>query len=288
MWTRVSHNNPCPVCKGTTWCAITPSGTKVKCCRVSSSGKVASKTGEVAWMHELNQPVKAERCEKPKRSDTRKVRQLAKQWYTEGSEGRRKLSGLLGVAESSLDSIRAGYGEGVYSFPEWNDQGRIVGLALRTASGRKWFLEGSKRGIICPQGQSLPGPLLIVEGASDVAACLSAGWEALGRPSCTGGSGYIAGTVLKHYFDREVVVVGENDKKSKDSREDWPCGYCGECLLCWPGWYGAVFTANALSTALNRNIAIWIPPDGIKDCRDMLNKTGKIDPDEFHLRAVSR
>lgn len=287
MWTRVSHNNPCPVCKGTTWCTITPDGTKAKCCRVSSAGKVTSKTGEVAWMHELNQPVKAERCEKPKRSDTRKVRQLAKQWYTEGSEGRRKLSKLLGVAESSLDSIRAGYGEGVYSFPEWNDDGRIVGLALRSASGRKWFLEGSKRGIICPQGHSLPGPLLIVEGASDVAACLSAGWEAIGRPSCTGGSGYIAGTILKHYYDREIIVVGENDKKDRDSREDWPCGYCGECLLCWPGWYGAAYTAFQVSNLIGRYVHTKIPPDDCKDCRECFAKHGTIILNERTSRALS-
>jgi len=220
--------------------------------------------------------MKAERCEKPKRSDTQKVRQLAKQWYMEGSEGRKKLSGLLGVAESSLESIRAGYGEGAYSFPEWNDQGRIVGLALRSASGRKWFLVGSKRGIICPQGASLPGPLLIVEGASDVAACLSAGWEAIGRPSCTGGSGYIAGTILKHYYDREIIVVGENDKKDRDSREDWPCGYCGECLLCWPGWYGAVYTANEIEKLIGRKVEIAMPPKHHKDCRDMFVSLGKI------------
>jgi len=277
MWTRVSRNIPCPVCSGTTWCTINPDGTKSMCCRVKSTGKVINRLGEVAWMHELNQPMKAERCEKPKRSDTQKVRQLAKQWYMEGSEGRKKLSGLLGVAESSLESIRAGYGEGAYSFPEWNDQGRIVGLALRSASGRKWFLVGSKRGIICPQGASLPGPLLIVEGASDVAACLSAGWEAIGRPSCTGGSGYIAGTILKHYYDREIIVVGENDKKDRESREDWPCGYCGECLLCWPGWYGAVYTANEIERLVGRKVEIAMPPKRHKDCRESLNAHGKID-----------
>jgi P4 family phage/plasmid primase-like protien len=52
-----------------------------------------------------------------------------------------------------------------------------------------------------------PHPILIVEGASDVAAAYDLGFTAVGRPSAEGGKEHLA----KLTTSRRVVIIGEND-----------------------------------------------------------------------------
>jgi hypothetical protein len=138
-----------------------------------------------------------------------------------------------------------------WTFPERDGAGRIVGLDKRFADGRKGFFKGGRRGLILSAGwREKPGPILLVEGASDVLALTLCGLSCIGRPSNDGGADDLA-RLLKG-IDRDVLIVAENDAKPDGS---------------WPGRDGAYKIAKALDAALGKPVGVAAPPEGIKDAR---------------------
>jgi hypothetical protein len=171
----------------------------------------------------------------------------------------------LGVGWATADDLRAmkasgaGWPEdppnGAYAFPERDGDGRLVGFSLRASDGRKGAPSGAigaRRGLIVPTNlHDTTGLVLVVEGASDVAACLALGLAAVGRPSNAGGADYLR-ALLKR---RDVLIVGENDAK--------PTG-------AWPGRDGAERVASSLATRSGEPVRWAIPPHGTKDVRACL------------------
>jgi phage/plasmid primase-like uncharacterized protein len=138
--------------------------------------------------------------------------------------------------------------------PEYDAQGRVIGILCRSRDGSKRAIVGSKRGLYLPNGwRELPGPVFMPEGFSDTAALIAEGVAAVGRPSCTGGVDLLA--ELLRGVDRDIVIVGENDAKP-DGR--------------WPGRDGAEKTARQLGQLLGREIRYTLPPDGYKDVREFV------------------
>jgi P4 family phage/plasmid primase-like protien len=91
-----------------------------------------------------------------------------------------------------------------------------------------------------------PHPILIVEGASDVAAAFDLGFTAVGRPSAEGGKKYLAELVTT----RRVVIVGENDSGA---------GKLG------------MESAFAVLREICESVTKILPPTGIKDLRAWKN-----------------
>jgi len=164
------------------------------------------------------------------------------------------------VTRADLDRLHAGGKgwqddppDGAYSFPERDGSGRIVGSTLRALDGRKGFPRGARRGLIVPETLAASrDPVLIVEGASDVAALLTLGLTAIGRPSNKGGADHLA-RMLK---TRRVIILGENDAKSSGA---------------WPGRDGALAVAERIAGAWSEPIAWALPPAESKDARSWLN-----------------
>ena len=123
------------------------------------------------------------------------------------------------------------------------------------------MVPGSRRGIYIPEGWwDRNDPVLVVEGASDVAAATMMGFAALGRPDCSSGAKLLAEAILSGadghnpngvLLERDVVVMAENDAKP-DGR--------------WPGKTGAMKVAKELSWHLGRPVR-WALPDKAKDLR---------------------
>src|SRR5690606_19684234 len=142
--------------------------------------------------------------------------------------------------------------EGAYVFAERNGDGRIVGLSLRALDGRKGFFAGGSRGLTVPTRlHNTTGTVLIVEGASDVAACVAMGFPAVGRPSNRSGAEDLADLL----DGRPVLVVGERDGK--------PGG-------AWPGRDGAKAVAQRIADIWGEAIGWTLPPHGVKDIREWL------------------
>lgn len=145
-----------------------------------------------------------------------------------------------------------------WTVPMRDGTGAICGLHTRNRIGEKRCITGSKLGLFIPDAsvwRDAPGPLLLVEGFSDTAACVEAGLAAIGRPSNLAGVEHLQ--ELLRGEKRRIVVVGENDLKP-DGR--------------WPGYDGAVKTAQRLADALGRRVEWRMPPTGIKDIRQWLSK----------------
>lgn len=148
-----------------------------------------------------------------------------------------------------------------WTFPERDASGRVKGISTRhRTDGTKRAISGSKRGLTyADDWHDSQGPVYLVEGGSDTAACMTMGLSAMGRPSNLGGVDDLA-ELLRPHEDREIVVLGERDFKADTNR--------------WPGRDGAISIAKQLAEQLNRSIGWALPPEGFKDVREYLNAPG--------------
>lgn len=191
------------------------------------------------------------------------------------AERRDALAAVLGVTPAALDALGVGWADGdalrklkasgagwpgaypagAFAFPERDGGGRVVGFSFRAEDGRKGAPSstvGAKRGLIVPSTLSKhDANVFIVEGASDVAACVALGLPAVGRPSNSGGA-EMAAQLLE---GRAVLVVGENDAK--------PGG-------AWPGRDGAKRVAQRIANTWGTPVLWSLPPADAKDMRAWL------------------
>ena len=182
---------------------------------------------------------------------------LSKQFEAAISADRlQALADELRVSSQSLSDVYLGWDERsrCFTIPERDAALNIIGISRRYCDGSKRCMAGSKRGLCVPVGfDERQGPILVVEGASDVAASLTHGFCAVGRP-CAAGGGNLLVELLNDDV-REVIVVGEFDPKPDGS---------------WPGLDGAKRVAQQLAEGLRREISTVFPPDNHKDVRDWL------------------
>lgn len=136
---------------------------------------------------------------------------IFKRWRsTTSDQGLVEYGESLGVTTESLGRLGAVYaGERrAWAFPMHDADRRIVGVRFRSADAKKWSLTGSKAGLFVPENLS-DGPLMLCEGPTDTAAMLTLGFEAVGRPSCSGGAGMIQEILSR--ARRDVVIVADAD-----------------------------------------------------------------------------
>jgi hypothetical protein len=193
---------------------------------------------------------------------------LVRQWWS--GVDVMPLATALGVAAYALDELRVGWDGLAWTMPERNAAGLYVGISRRFPDGSKKCVIGSHRGLIYSDGwHDATGPVLIVEGASDVATAITMGFSAIGRPSNTGGAMYLV--QLLRTTCRLIVVLGENDQKENG---------------LWPGKDGAETVAAQLRKRIRGpRIHIRYPLDGAKDLRSWFNEKCK-DPE--NQRAAYR
>jgi hypothetical protein len=147
-----------------------------------------------------------------------------------------------------------------------NDFGKVVGIRRRFKDGRKLSVSGSKTGLFIPTGLSPTGLLLIAEGESDLAAALTLGFEAIGRPNC---SSKVEMTVKVAKERSEAVVVGDNDPPGRKGAERLAQAmvlHCPSVKILYPPesikdlrqWLQAGLTHEKLQTVINRTEPIRI------------------------------
>lgn len=266
----MSVARPCPVCGKPDWCLIAPDGAVAVCQRVES-GK---RCGDAGWLHRLAEPVPALANGKPRTESSKDWPALAAVFAAKfGPDRRAELAARLGLPADALDVLPlVGFnpdhpGSPCFTFPEVNATGRVVGILRRFEKGKgpngkdKLQMKGGKRGLTLPTGwQTRPSPVCVVEGLTCAAAATAAGLAAVGRPSNDGGAMLLAELFRDLPPDRDILIVGENDKK--------PTGD-------WPGRRGAETVARRLAVALGRPVRWALPPSDTKDCRDWLTATAR-------------
>lgn len=282
-WLRVSAKNPCPVCESDSWCCVSGDGSVVLCMRVKSPKPVEMRNTGTGYIHRLREdtttpPPKVRR--KKREPDAvihgRVIPHLKRAWRNQG-EAVARLAEKLGVAAWTLDDLRVGYADGAWWFPERNHQGLVVGVNRRMDDGTKICLTGSRRGLsYADDWADYAGPILVVEGGSDVAAGLTLSLCVVGRPSNVGGLEYLV-RLIGRQKGRKVIVLGERDRKSEVKHAEHNPA-CRGCALCWPGRHGMVHTVVRLQARIRHPIFGRLLPDDAKDLRGWLNGK-RVDPE---------
>lgn len=277
-WIPASNDDPCPICRKPNWCSHSPDRQRFKCERLATTqpgftltqvrdGGGIFAVGKAGFRH----PSPVSRDGKPQpRCDWSTLASRFRSAIT--PEQRAYLASRLGVRIDALDALGVGwattadlrelrasgarwadkYPEGAFVFPEEDGTGAVVGLSFRDEDGRKGGPTGGGRGLVIPSNlRDLPDPVLVPEGPSDVAALLSLGIAAVGRPSNATGAAELA-VLLR---GRDVRIVGENDEKESGA---------------WPGLDGAEAVAEALSDTWQSDVTCVMPAEGSKDVRDWL------------------
>lgn len=288
---RARRGRPCPCCSSPDWCIHNEF-----ICFCKRSGGVGAEldrdnrpieAGEFGFVHRIGAAsadflaaANSRRAdwkagirspddfdETDEEKDRRWRKDLAR-WH----DGRTKLPDLaakLGVTVKSLEVIDATWNGSCWIFPERNGRGQVTALKTRSTSGEKLMIPGSRPGITYPPNIREATEIFIVEGASDVAACLTMGVPAIGRPNNCTGSALIA-DLLKGWPGLPIVV-GENDwrepKPIPGVRHDPACKFCQRC---WPGKWGAEKVAGELRKAGLPKATVWMPPLPRKDVREWL------------------
>ena len=251
---RVNKRNPCPICGRPDWCGISPDGSKCICMRVSDGSVKQTENG--GFLHILHDDpnwqarprVRTVRLE-PRKIKRHGLGELASGYGTaiEWSE-QQCLANDLGVTPESLNRLRIGLAKEypAWSFPMHNAQEHVCGIRLRTWTGKKFSVRGGREGLFWPVGLDFSGQLLLCEGPTDLAALLDLGFNAVGRPSCSGGTKLLAKFVRTKAV-RDVVIVSDVDPHGAGQR-------------------GAESLATHL-LPLVPTVRIIQPPDGVKDIR---------------------
>lgn len=282
---------PCPICDHAGWCGRREDGL-VLCKRPPNPPQVAgyiykglAKDGQTAMYVAAGREHRGRAIPPPARVERPSVSSATlNETHTTPvaaltPELRCALAAELGLPEAILSELNIGWSEnarhhavndlsGAYIFPEYNGQGRLIGLSYRFPAdkvahlidtdgksiGNKSTPSGLRRGLTLPLGwKDMPDPVLIVEGPSDVLAGRAVGLSVIGRPSNCGGVEFIA----QLSRNRQVIVLAENDRK--------PDGL-------WPGKEGAELVVRHLETTWGRPVPVAFPTEGIKDLRDWVRQ----------------
>lgn len=273
-WPEVSRSNPCQICKKPDWCCLCSDGSVAMCMRISEGCFRAKDTNAGrAYFHRLKDSPEFQRrslkavVRSPKRRSgnlPERRKGQTRDWSTLAAECAAAITAAeldwlqleLGVAPHALRRLGVGTHRGLFVFPEKNHRGEVMGLSTRDHNGRKKFVYGGHHGLFIPNDLDLTQTVVLPEGASDTAACLTLGIEAVGRPSNTGGINYLA-ELLRNVDD--VLVLGENDRTGDEPEGVDP-----------PGIKGAKYTAKRLAELWGRPVRWALPPGVAKDLRSWL------------------
>jgi hypothetical protein len=257
-WREMTKAAPCPICGHGDWCGH--NGDAVRCMRVTDA--------PAGWTR-IKSDDEGGTTFKP--AGTASLNRVARRNFN-GDAKRyaevlpddllRELADALGVDADALRSINVGWNaaDQAWTFPERDSAGQVVGINRRFRDGTKRSIKGGKRGLIIPESlDDLPGPVLAVEGASDVAACLTLSIAAVGRPNNKAGADLLA-QLLRDRAD-DVLIVGENDAKDNDN---------------FPGRDGAIAVAQKCANAWKRPVRWSMPLEGVKDVREWQGDRGEL------------
>jgi hypothetical protein len=159
------------------------------------------------------------------------------------------------VTPEALRRLDIGFHENAYTFPMKSARGDIVGIHKRSYDNPtvKYALTGSVNGLFLPAAAPLAAaarrqkPEVIAEGASDLAAALTAGVCGVGRPGAHEATAEIV-ALFQEYLTACPCIVGDNDAEGQGEK-------------------GAEDLAAAL-VAAGVPCRVLLPPRGIKDLRE--------------------
>ena len=221
--------------------------------------------------------------------------------HQEAAARRQALARELGVSDLALAGLSVGWKpatrtrRGAWSYPQRNATGSVVSCGLRydtpdKGQRQRYDFDGRKdsdpakvkstAGLIYIPGRWLTssGPVLTVEGMSDVAALDTIGLDAVGHPGNRPGPlvlDELEKLLRAVPADRDIVAVAERDPGREDDDNA-------------PGRTGARYKARELANRLRRRVGVALPPDAAKDSRGWLGADVAAGGNVSRLDAATR
>ena len=210
---RVSKTHHCPVCDKPDWCLVSDDGARAICARVTSPRPA----GEAGWLHAIGgdtiatppppRPAKVGPVPDLNRFATAAAEQVNR------SIGVAATAKLLGITSRSVVRLAVGWSkdQNAYTFPMRDCAGRVIGIRLRSSNGQKWSVRGSRNGLFYPIRRYNGDLMLICEGPTDTAAMMDMIFDAVGRPSCSGGTSLLIDLIKRGEQPRDVAIMADSD-----------------------------------------------------------------------------
>ena len=216
-WRRVSRERPCPICGKPDNCEVSDNGEMVYCGRVEEGSIKQNAGGQFLYRLKDDEDFRKRpraNVVKPKRELPVKPKPdwqaLSAQWFNAptAESHRKQLAKFLAVSCDSLRELEVGFNGTAWTIPERDDERVVIGISRRIRNGRKLRMKDSKSGLTFAKSWNEgSGPILLPEGASDVAALLTMGLNAVGRPGINldrSGPGY--GKSFADFTAMELIV----------------------------------------------------------------------------------
>jgi 5S rRNA maturation endonuclease (ribonuclease M5) len=228
-WRRCTRSRMCQVCGKPDWCSYTADGAH-RCMRSSVAQgfrvvKVCEDGGTIFRLDGDRIPSPRPRYE-PKPVEPKP--DLSAVWARCFAACTRdmadSLAKELGLRDGlTLSLMGLGWHPELESwvFPMYCENlDKVVGLRTRDAEGNKRAVRGSSQGLFGFPGvldyRNKSEPLLVCEGPTDTAAALEMGFNAIGRPSCSGAAHMIR-TLAN---ERSIVIVSDADEPGRRGADD--------------------------------------------------------------------
>lgn len=269
-WRRVNKSCKCPICGHDSWCSIDAAdGETVKCMRVGDGGKRCKAGG---WIHRLGQSTRERSQPLPRaaRNSVIDAEWFSLEFFRELTEGERdRWADRQGVSRASARMFRLGYSRRhkAFAIPMVDGTGEAIGIRLRSETGRKWAMKGSRSGCFRaadqPRWPGRSNVTVIVEGPTDAMAMHSIKMNVIGRPDCTGGGAIARELVERFEYPGNIVIIADNDA---------------------PGIDGA----KKLRREHFPKATIVTPPDGVKDVREWIASGADESDVRQYLRGAVR
>lgn len=266
---KVSRSNRCPICGKPDWCLIAKDGAAAICPRVPEGAlKYVDKAGYLHKLSELpsHRPISFTPRQVPVEEPTIDAAALMEEFREDVDEvDFERMAENLGVSEAALQMLGTGWCDAshAWAFPMSDGAGNVVGIRLRSDTGKKWAVRGSRNGLFIPAVLDGMGPLFVVEGPTDTAALIDLDVDVIGLP-CN-----VVVGMLRDFLrscKRDVVIVQERDDKIADTEKCTKCKI-NMCPMCRPGQYGAQCVIAPQLNGFARTIKIISPLNG-KDSRE--------------------
>lgn len=298
-WEAVSTTKPCDICGKPDNCKRSSDGSAIWCGRVSEGSVRQNNGGQFLhfldnaratsdWLRSNPRPATLVNATPPKELPTRDWGRIARAAFDSPNADLQRaiLAKSLGVSVESLERLQVGWLGRVrgWTVPERNAAGDVIGVNRRLTNGDKRRERNCSAGLTYDPENWLESPagipgLYLTEGMSSTASMLTMEFAAVGRPSNLGGVALLGELLKAVPSDWQIAVIGERDWRPHESLKPAARARhkpeCVKCSICWPGWFGAVTTAQQLAVLLNRDVSWSLSPEGFKDVREWLNKTNE-------------
>jgi hypothetical protein len=215
QWRAVTQRKPCPICGKPDWCTVTNDA--AICMRVAD-GAIRSIDMDhgTGYLHRLTadtQIIRPTYSAGPTEADFElDYDAIFRRWSRDTTDAAIvALAQSLGVSGQALKRLEPAWcaERECWAFPMHDDRRQVIGVRLR-ADGAKFAVTSSKSGLFIPTGLNSSSPLFICEGPTDTAAALTLEVEAIGRPSCSGGTEHLC-NLLQVSRRRDVTIIADND-----------------------------------------------------------------------------